>query len=173
MVHRDIKPQNIMLCNLGGQSDFVKVVDFGLAKDIDESNMTVTAAGLLAGTPHYMAPERWRDASSVNASSDIFAFGAVAYRLLTADDAFEGGSAAAIMDNVLHSNPPRPSARVTAAIPDALDQIVMDCLAKNVESRPNVEDLLTRLKQLHAGRFWDHHQANQWWSDRAHELAQP
>ena len=84
LIHRDIKPQNIMLCERGGIYDTVKVLDFGLVKDVsDPENIQHTAPDQLGGTPMYIAPERIRDPSRNDARTDLYAVGTVAYNLLT------------------------------------------------------------------------------------------
>ena len=83
MVHRDIKPPNIMLCQRGGVADVVKVLDFGLVKDVARAAAGVTQANAITGTPLYMSPEAIDDPAAVDARSDLYSLGAVAYFLLT------------------------------------------------------------------------------------------
>src|SRR6185436_7446598 len=90
MVHRDIKPANIMINRRGGESDIVKVLDFGLVKALDEGKQaSTTAANSLTGTPLYMAPEAIQAPNTVDARSDLYAVGAVGYFLLTGRPVFE------------------------------------------------------------------------------------
>jgi len=85
LVHRDIKPHNLMLCRRGGELDVVKVLDFGLVKDTTvRDTRALTKSLRILGTPLYMSPERIRDASAADARDDIYAVGAVGYLLLTA-----------------------------------------------------------------------------------------
>src|SRR5690606_752523 len=91
LIHRDIKPANIMLCTQGGERDVVKLLDFGLVKDVQvDRQVQLTRASALTGTPQYMAPESIRAPESVDARADLYALGAVAYFLLAGRDVFGG-----------------------------------------------------------------------------------
>ncbi len=149
LIHRDLKPQNIMLCQRGGASDVVKVLDFGLVKELRATeSLNVTALGELAGTPLYIAPERMRNPQSANPRTDIYSFGAVAYFLLTGRDVFESQSVADVLYQVMNVEPQRPS-ELRSDIPVELDQLVIDCLAKQPEDRPHsVTRVLERLKKV-------------------------
>lgn len=167
LVHRDIKPQNIMLCDLGGAADFVKVLDFGLAKSSEAEGNTQTAKSSLVGTPLYMAPERFRDGSTSDPRSDLYAIGAVGYKLLTGRDVFSGDSAAEIMQQVLFNAAPSPSSKTSQPIPPALDQLIVDCLAKEPAQRPRTaEEILVRLSAIICDAPWDEAEARKWWEER-------
>jgi hypothetical protein len=166
LVHRDIKPQNIMLCDLGGAADFVKVLDFGLAKS-SEAEGNQTARSSLVGTPLYMAPERFRDSSGNDPRSDLYAIGAVGYKLLTGHDIFLADSPAAMMQQVLFTAPTSPSTKSPQAIPPALDQLIVDCLAKDPNQRPKTADeILVRLNTIVCDTHWDEVSARQWWTEK-------
>ncbi len=90
LIHRDIKPVNIMLCERGGLYDMVKVLDFGLVKEIKQNAPQLTQANAIVGTPFYLAPELITDASNFSPLSDLYALGAVAYCLLT-DEMYSRG----------------------------------------------------------------------------------
>lgn len=152
LIHRDLKPLNIMLCRRGGESDVVKVLDFGLVKQQEtEESRAITATGLLAGTPLYIAPERLRDPAVAAATTDIYSLGAVAFFLLTGREVFEGGSLADLLYQVAKVAPPRPSEMVGSELPADLEHLVMDCLAKKPEGRPqSVRQLRERLFRLNA-----------------------
>ena len=110
LIHRDIKPANIMLCKRGGVSDRVKVVDFGLAKDIDSDlSSDISQTGAISGTPQYIAPEYLKDVALLSPSADVYAVGATAFKLITGRDLFQGSSIVDILSKVLRDDPPRIS----------------------------------------------------------------
>lgn len=152
LVHRDIKPSNIMVCELGGLSDFVKVLDFGLARTIEPTqDSDITATGLVAGTPSYLAPERITDPSKTDPRSDLYAFGAVAYFLLTGKRLYDHGSAAEIMDRVVTQDPQRPSAVTTNRIPSELEDLILRCLARRIDDRPpTMKEVVTEVAEIDA-----------------------
>lgn len=149
LIHRDLKPQNIMVCRRGGKSDVVKVLDFGLVKQTQASeSVQLTAPALLAGTPLYIAPERIRDPSSATPQTDIYSLGAVTYFLLTGRNVFRGGSIADILFQAINSPPPHP-AELQPETPPPLDQLVVECLAKDPAQRPpNVRSIISRLDEI-------------------------
>ena len=103
LVHRDVKPANTMLCERGGNYDVVKVLDFGLVKELrSESEAGVTGMGLVVGTPLYMAPESAAGAEHTGPASDVYAVGAIAYALLTGHQVFTGNSGVEIISHHLH-----------------------------------------------------------------------
>jgi len=116
-VHRDVKPNNLMLCVRGGQHDVVKVVDFGLVKQLrDPDTRDITQYSRILGTPLYMAPERLRNPADADARADIYALGAVAYFALSGRSAFEAEADHEIVYRVL--NEPAPELAV-AGVPPA------------------------------------------------------
>ena len=125
VVHRDIKPGNIILSTDGT----VKIADFGIAR-IESSNMT--QAGTVMGTPSYMSPEQFMG-QTVDARTDIYSAGVMLYQLLTGERPFEGGMSA-IMHKALNTEPPRPS-DLSVTAPPALDAVVARAVAKRPEAR--------------------------------------
>jgi len=166
LVHRDVSPTNIMVCRYGGEYDFVKILDFGLVKNIaggDEPTITRTLR--ILGTPLYMAPERLRDPADVDARADIYALGAVAFFVLTGRRMFESDDDLALTSKVLNEVPPRLSQVAAQPIPEALELLVAACLEKNRDDRPQrigeVSDVLEAL----AGRLrWTQRQAGAAWA---------
>jgi serine/threonine-protein kinase len=143
LVHRDVKPQNIMLCTRGGVRDFVKVLDFGLVKDVvTPSDVTLTGERAIAGTPLYMAPESIASPENVGPPADVYAVGCVAYFLLTGRTPFEGKSLVEVCANHLHADPKPPSS-LAADVPSDLDALVLRCLDKKPEGRPSTRELET------------------------------
>ena len=125
LIHRDIKPANIMLCTQGGERDVVKLLDFGLVKELEvDREIKLTAAAALTGTPQYMAPESIRAPELVDARTDLYALGAVAYFLLAGTDVFEGPSVLEVCGQHLHQAPQPLSAR-GVQVPAELEAIVL------------------------------------------------
>jgi len=166
LVHRDIKPANIHVGRLGLVDDFVKVLDFGLVKPIADGSVErslTTQAGLIIGTPGYMAPEIALS-EKVDGRADLYALGCVAYYLLTGHQVFEGGSVMQVIAKHLQEAPVPPSQRVTFAVPPSLEQLVLACLAKKPEDRPqSAAELARRLAALDIAP-WTDVQAHEWWA---------
>jgi serine/threonine-protein kinase len=133
VIHRDVKPDNLFVCRMGDEPDFLKVLDFGIASvEGAEASATVTRAGWVHGTPAYMSPEVC-NGQRADARSDIYSLGSVLYFLLTATPPFTAKSAAAVMIAHVHETPKKPSDRVP--VPPSLERIVLRCLAKEPEDR--------------------------------------
>jgi hypothetical protein len=164
-IHRDIKPANIMLCERGGIPDFVKVVDFGLAKEITPDAGTSTQ--VILGSPGYIAPEAMT--GTVGAAADLYAIGAVGYFLLTGRRVFEGKTALDICIQTV-TNPARPPSQVAAihVLPE-LEAIVMKCLAKQPEQRyASAAELADALHALPRANDWGDDDARLWWRELRH-----
>jgi predicted esterase/predicted Ser/Thr protein kinase len=155
IIHRDVKPGNILV-NRSGQ---VKVLDFGLAKLMRSPasetfaptriGTPVTSAGVVVGTPAYMAPEQ-ADGQLVDARADVFAFGAVLYELLSGCRPFQGSSPMSVMAAVLRDRP-APLSEVCPGIPPRLEAIVMRCLEKDPARRyPSALELRQALEEFRA-----------------------
>lgn len=168
LTHRDIKPANIFVCRLGREYDWVKVLDFGLVKLADEVQsdaLKLTQEGLAAGTPAYMAPElSGVGGAEVGPRTDLYMLGCVGYWLLTGALVFDGQSAIEMISAHIHSTPVRPSARTEIPIPPALDDLIIKCLAKKPEDRPqSALELLNSLEQLENRDAWTQVRAQRWW----------
>ncbi|WP_437828221.1 serine/threonine-protein kinase [Sorangium sp. So ce1153] len=131
LVHRDLKPSNLLIHE--GSLDRVSLIDFGLARAVTDEPLT--AAGLVLGTPGYMAPEQARGELSVDARADVFALGCILYRCLTGRAAFQGNGGLAVLMKVLLEDPPRVR-ELRPGIPAALDRLVARTLAKFPSDRP-------------------------------------
>jgi serine/threonine-protein kinase len=151
LIHRDVKPANVFLTTRGGIEDFVKVLDFGLVKEIETNDPSLTSTDAIAGTPLYMAPEAITDPTGIDARVDLYALGGVAYWLLTGTPPFEGANLIEICSQHLHAPVEPPSERVGRPIPDALEQIVLHCLAKSREDRPGSARALIALLEAAKG----------------------
>ncbi|WP_437965364.1 protein kinase [Sorangium sp. So ce260] len=131
LVHRDLKPSNLLL--EGGSLGRVSLIDFGLARAVTDEPLTV--AGLVVGTPGYMAPEQARGELSADARVDVFALGCILYRCLTGRPAFQGNAGLAVLMKVLLEDPPRVR-DLRPGTPAALDDLVARMLAKSPQDRP-------------------------------------
>ncbi len=168
LVHRDLKPGNIMVHLLHphvGAGDFVKVLDFGLVKQVrQDGGIQLTNEANLSGTPQYMAPESITAPDAVDARADLYALGAVAYYLLTGTHVFTGKSIVEVCSHHLHSAPEPLSSRLGNPIAPDLEQLVLDCLAKDPSDRPQAAfELERRLSDCASIPPWTSEDARQWW----------
>jgi serine/threonine-protein kinase len=168
LVHRDIKPANIHVGRVGIRYDFAKVLDFGLVKPVKKmsaDDTLATAAGLALGTPAYMAPELMFG-EDVDARTDIYALGCVAYFLLTGRLVFESDNPMRLMVKHFEEKPVPPSRRTEQPIPRSLDDAVLACLAKDAAARiPSAAafaDALARAAE-HV-EPWREAEAAAWWT---------
>jgi hypothetical protein len=168
LVHRDIKPANLFVCRYGGEYDFVKVLDFGIAKAapdmMETGSLTVTRDNILQGTPAYIAPEQAIGGTDLDGRADIYATGCVAYFLLTGEPVFTGDTPMAVMVQHARTPPTPPSASSELPIPPALDQLILDCLAKSPADRPqSARELARRLAEIDGLNPWTDERAREWW----------
>lgn len=179
MVHRDIKPANIFLCRMGLEFDFVKVLDFGLVQtrrpDVSTAvTETSITAEKLIGTPAYMAPEIILGRTDVDRHADVYAIGCVAFYLLTGTRVFQDGNQMQVLVDHVHAEPVSPSARLGAPLPKEVDALVLDCLRKSPEDRPqDAGQLLERIHTYNLAGRWSNSQARVWWQARLPTLAEP
>jgi serine/threonine protein kinase len=164
LVHRDVKPDNVMICRRG-EDDFVKLLDFGLVKDVlREETRDVTRQIRILGTPRYMSPERIVNPSDVDARADLYALGAVGYFLLTGHNVFDGEDSQDVANQVLHAPAPRVSDTVPG-VPEALDALIADCLEKDRSKRPpSAEAVIEALDRLSTRLAWTQRDAGAWWT---------
>jgi len=172
LIHRDIKPANVFCCRLGVRYDFAKVLDFGLVKSApgqgEDSDLTVD--GAVPGSPAFMAPEAIRGVRDLDARTDLYSLGCVAYWLVTAHKVFDGRTALDLVLAHIQTDPEAPSARVDTPIPAALEDVIMACLAKAPEDRP--DDALAVSRALAACEdTWSEEDAASWWA--SHDLSGP
>ena len=131
MVHRDLKPGNILLPD--GELTHAKLIDFGIARR--RFDPRITERGLLLGTLAYMSPEQARGAQLIETSSDVFSLGSLVYKCMTGDTPFGGGASTAVLAKILLDEP-EPLSELAAGIPAAFDELVARMLAKAPEHRP-------------------------------------
>lgn len=166
LVHRDIKPANVIITRRGGEADVVKVVDFGLVKDLRGAESGgLTATDSIAGTPMYMAPETMQSADDVGPSADLYAVAAVGYFLLTATHVFKGNTVLEICTQHLYREPDPPSIRLGCSIPESLERLILSGLAKQPERRPrSARAFREALDRCTGFPRWTETDARDWWT---------
>lgn len=166
LIHRDIKPANIMLVEQGGTPDVAKVLDFGLVKELDQSEDTsLTKADSITGTPQYIAPEAITSPDDVDARSDIYALGAVGYYLLTGTHVFGGNTVIEVCSAHLHEQPVPMSKRTDNAVPPELEALILSCLYKPRDERPqSAAELQRALARCKSIGEWSEEDARAWWA---------
>jgi serine/threonine-protein kinase len=170
LVHRDIKPANIFLCRYGEDHDFVKVLDFGIAKVVHaptaETELTLTVPDLIHGTPAFIAPEQALGSADVDARADIYSTGCVAYWLLTGQLVFSANTPMRLLMAHAYTQAEPPSTRTEMPIPPDLDALVLSCLAKDRAVRPqSARDLLQRLDAIVLSSGWNETRARTRWNE--------
>jgi len=167
LIHRDIKPANIFACRKGLDHDFVKVLDFGMVRSKRnpmESDVVLTLEHAVMGTPAFMAPEMIRGEGDFDHRADIYCLGCVAYWLLTGQIVFEAKGAMDLMVEHVKSKPEPPSTRTEVAISSGLDEIVLSCLEKRPEDRPqSALQLSGMLAEVELSDVWTPSRAQEWW----------
>lgn len=167
LIHRDIKPANILFCERGGNPDIVKLVDFGLVKNLAPgAGPELTRTDAITGTPLYLAPESILDPTKVDHRVDLYALGGVAHFLLTGSPPFEGRSVLEVCGHHLHSTPRAPSDSLQEPLDPKLDALVLRCLAKKPEERPpDAHALLAELSELARQLPWNLANARAFWRE--------
>jgi eukaryotic-like serine/threonine-protein kinase len=175
LVHRDIKPANIHLGRMGLVYDFVKVLDFGLVKAITDGSLEqsiATQGGVVTGTPGYMAPETALS-TKVDGRADLYSLGCVAYYLLTGRHVFEGDTVMQVFAQHLQAVPTPPSQIGPFVVPPDLEQLVLSCLAKKPEDRPqSAAELDRRLAAVNV-EPWTDLKAQHWWAGTKASSGEP
>jgi serine/threonine-protein kinase len=156
LTHRDIKPGNVMICDRGGIRDVAKLVDFGLVLpptgDADDDKLTQD--GTVAGTPAYLSPEQAGGEGTVDARSDIYSVGALAYFLLTGRPPFADRTGMKMIAAHLYEVP-EPLSRHRPDAPADLEAVILRCLAKDPNARfPDAESLNAALSSCAAAGQW-------------------
>ena len=166
LIHRDIKPANVMLTERGGIYDFAKLLDFGLVKESSAESANITHEGSITGTPMYMSPEAIRNPKKVDVRCDIYSVGAVGYYLVTGKPMFDvTGTVDAIL-NQFNEEPDRPSERAGKSIARDFEDVIMRCLSKDPEDRPeSVEELKELLEKCSDAESWRQEDARRWWTE--------
>jgi serine/threonine-protein kinase len=173
LVHRDIKPSNVILCKYGGLHDVAKLLDFGLVRSLrleGSGPRKLTKEGLILGTPDFMSPEQANGADALDARSDLYSLGAVAYFLLTGRPPFAGKTALETLVGHMHQ-PPAPLTDHCPDVPADLQAVVLRCLAKDPGQRfPDADSLDRALGQCACAGQWTEAQSRLWWQAQGNEL---
>lgn len=176
ILHRDIKPKNLFVCRLGLEYDFVKVLDFGLAKlrQTADQDTQLTQEGKTTGTPAYMSPELAMGTHEVDARSDIYALGCVAYWLVTGKLVFEHRNSLSMALAHVQQIPVPPSQRTEIDVPADFERLILRCLSKNPDDRPSSAKELGRLLAgLESASLWTEERAEEWWAIHLPEVSAP
>lgn len=165
LIHRDVKPTNLFLCQLGTSYDFTKLLDFGLVKRlVGPEQSLLTVEGAITGTPAFMAPEVVNGARELDGRVDLYGLGCVAYWLLTGTLVFDEPTPTAVAIAHLQKEPDPPSRRVNWPIPGDLERLVLSCLAKRPEDRPtSAAELERRTAECRGMEPWTRDDAERWW----------
>lgn len=171
LIHRDVKPGNVMVCRRGGVPDVAKLLDFGLVHAIDpvlasgSDASRLTREGMIMGTPAFMSPEQGAG-KPLDARSDVYSVGVTAYFLLTGVPPFRTGGVMEIIAAHLLEKPKSPR-EVKPDVPADLDAVVVRCLAKDPKERfATVAELDAALQCCGCSADWDERQAADWWDRR-------
>ncbi len=165
LIHRDIKPANIIAAERGGVYDVAKLLDFGLVREqaSQGSDLGLTQPGAFSGSPLYMCPEQSKSYDRLDARSDIYSLGAVAYYLVTGRPPFVRDTIWEVIDAHTRAAVDAPSA-INAAVPGDLEAVILRCLAKAPAERyQDMESLREALGQCVCACQWTDQQAAEWW----------
>jgi serine/threonine-protein kinase len=178
MIHRDIKPGNVMACVKGGVGDVAKLLDFGLVSAVrgvaaggapaeGPDGERLTQAATVVGTPEFMSPEQATGRPDIDARSDLYALGAVGCYLLTGQVLFPGRNTIQTMFAHVQNDPPRPSSVAPGgAVPADLEDVLLRCLAKNPAARwPDAASLEAALAGCRCAAEWSAADAAAWWRE--------
>jgi eukaryotic-like serine/threonine-protein kinase len=168
LVHRDIKPANIHLGQVGLRHDFVKVLDFGLVKEVSkvsdvETSLATIPGQMAVGTPAYMAPEMALG-EPVDGRADIYALGCVAYYLITGQLVFEAEKAFQMIAKHLQAAPIPPSQRTDRPVSPELERLILKCLSKEAKDRPQGAAFLGQALDWIPTDAWGEEEAKRWWA---------
>jgi serine/threonine-protein kinase len=165
LIHRDVKPANIMVCRQIGRADIAKLLDFGLVRELDSVDKTRSDVHTLTGTPLYMAPESIVNPHTVDGRADLYALAAVGYFLLVGAPVFEARTVVEVCGLHLHAAPVPPSERLGRPLPEGLERAILRGLAKKPDDRfASAEAFARELRLAQEGVTWTPEEAQAWWS---------
>jgi serine/threonine-protein kinase len=154
------------LCQRGGEYDYVKLLDFGLVREITPRDDADLSQFEIMGTPGFIAPELLVIDRPVDERSDLYAVGALGFLMLTGQLPYEEQSTDTMLHAIVNSDPPKPSERTERLIPAALDTLVHLCLSRDPEQRPaSAEELGRQLSEITLEESWTEREAEEWWQE--------
>jgi serine/threonine-protein kinase len=167
LVHRDVKPENIVIAQRGGVYDVAKILDFGLVEPISDAGRSgSTAERGIAGSPLFMSPEQAGGSAGGDPRTDVYSLGAVAYYVLTGRPPFMGDGPVDVMDAHVREEP-APVSQHNPDVPGDLERVIHRCLAKDAADRfQDMSELGQALSQCEATRQWSRADAAKWWEQR-------
>jgi eukaryotic-like serine/threonine-protein kinase len=174
LIHRDIKPGNVFAAQRGGLYDMVKLLDFGLVKPVTEAPLArLTQDGGISGTPLFMSPEQARGLADLDARSDIYSAGALAYTLLTGRPPFDGKNSMDVM--IAHvQDEVAPPSKHRSDVPADLERVILRCLVKRPQDRfQDIDSLEQALAECAAANQWTQAHAARWWRENERPAATP
>lgn len=165
LIHRDVKPANVILTQRAGVPDLVKLLDFGLVKAVgSQQAANLSMAGAVTGTPLYLSPEAIQHSDELDERSDLYAVGAVGYYLLTGGPVFTGKSIVDLLMHHVHTAPEPPSSRLGKFVSAEFEALLLRCLAKDRDDRPaTAQELSLALAGIATARDWTEAEAASWW----------
>jgi serine/threonine protein kinase len=164
LIHRDVKPANILLTRRGGVGDTVKVLDFGLVI-AQQARPRVAAQPMVVGTPHFMSPEAIETPEAIDARSDLYSVGAAGYWLLTGKTLFDTDKVEHLLRQQVKEAPVPPSKRLGRPISPDLEDLMMRCLSKTPAQRPESASALEQaLGRCQSAFAWTAQDAADWWA---------
>ncbi len=166
LIHRDIKPSNVIACRRGGIDDVAKLLDFGLVQDLGafaNGSEKLTVLGAILGSPNFISPEQAAGRGQVDARTDIYSLGALAYFLVTGQTPFVRDTAMELLAAHMKDEPIAPR-QLRPEIPQDLEEVILMCLRKSPEDRiADADSLDLALAACDAAEEWDAARAREWW----------
>jgi serine/threonine-protein kinase len=178
LIHQDIKPANVFLCERAGMVDMVKVLDFGLVRRFSRAegadgrtSMIVPQQQDFVGTPHYVAPEALLGDGEVDGRTDLYSLGCVAHYLLTGSAPFAGNTVLEVLGQHLHATAKPFAAKARWPVSPELERLILGCLGKARVQRPSdAATLYALLQQCPEAGVWDAEHGRKWWAERGTAL---
>jgi serine/threonine protein kinase len=178
LIHQDIKPANVFLCERAGMVDMVKVLDFGLVRRFSRTENAEGRTSMIApqqqdfvGTPHYVAPEALLGDGEVDGRTDLYSLGCVAHYLLTGSAPFAGNTVLEVLGQHLHATAKPFAARARWPISPELERLILGCLGKARVQRPSdAATLYALLQHCPEAGAWDAEHGRTWWAERGAAL---